>query len=271
MKPLILVGRAAFGAWMLANGANYFFLSLWPMPTGHEPLAMQLMAALLHSGLLGVAMTIQLVTGALILTGVLVPVALCVLMPISTCALYWSVVLDRQPLGAVLALVAFGLNGVLMLAYIDYYRGALQRHALTFGESLAKGRSFDFLFVNPRGRTPRGQFVPALITFVAVAAFYAFLVKGVTAHWCMLMLVYPGLVLHARRLHDMGHGGWLLLIPGVLSILAFVVWLRLASFGAPFDTALPVAALAVCAAFALWGCLGSSRADSNRFGTPLAA
>ena len=93
------------------------------MPTGHEPLAMQLMAALVHSRLFDVAMAIQLVTGALILAGFFVPVALCVVMPVSTCALYWSVILDHQPLGAVLALVAFALNGLLMLAYIDYYRG----------------------------------------------------------------------------------------------------------------------------------------------------
>ena len=135
MKQLVLVARLVFGAWMLANGANHFFLSLWPMPTGHEPLAIQLMAALVHSRLFDVAMAIQLVTGALILTGFFVPVALCIVMPVSTCALYWSVILDHQPLGAVLALAAFALNGLLMLAYIDYYRGPLQRRALTLGEA----------------------------------------------------------------------------------------------------------------------------------------
>ncbi len=39
------------------------------MPTGHEPLAIQLMDALVHSHLIDVAMAIQLVTGALILSG----------------------------------------------------------------------------------------------------------------------------------------------------------------------------------------------------------
>ena len=135
MKQLILVARLVFGAWMLANGANHFFLSLWPMPTGHEPLAIQLMGALVHSRLFDVAMAIQLVTGTLILTGFFVPVALCVVMPVSTCALYWSLILDHQPLGAVVALAAFALNGLLMLAYIDYYRGPLQRRALTLGEA----------------------------------------------------------------------------------------------------------------------------------------
>jgi hypothetical protein len=135
MKSLVLAGRIVFGAWMLANGANHFFLPLWAEPIGHEPLALQLMNALVHSGLLDIAMAIQLVTGALILAGVLVPVALCVVMPVSTCALYWSVVLDHQPLGSLLSIAAFALNGLLMLAYFDYYAGARQRHALSLGET----------------------------------------------------------------------------------------------------------------------------------------
>jgi hypothetical protein len=135
MKHLVLIGRLMFGAWMLANAANHFFFSVWPEPTGHEPLAVQLMAAFVHSRLFDVAMAIELVTGALILTGFFVPVALCVVMPVSTCALYWSVILEHQPVGAVLALAAFALNGLLMVVYIDYYRGALQRRALTLGEA----------------------------------------------------------------------------------------------------------------------------------------
>lgn len=264
MKPLVLVARLLFGAWMLANGANHYFFSLWPMPTGHEPLAIQLMSALVHSRLFDVAMAIQLVTGALILTGFFVPVALCVVMPISTCALYWSVILDHQPLGAVLALAAFALNGLLMLAYVEYYRGALQRHALALGES---GRvSFDFLFVNPNGRTSRGRFAAALITLLTVVAFYAILVTGRTAQWCLLVLLFPAVILHARRLHDMGHSAWLLLAPGVLTVAAFAIWLRILSLGARFDAAVPLTAVAVFAGFALWGCIGRGQAEANRFG-----
>ena len=134
-RVVALAGRIVFGAWMALNGANYFFLSLWPTtPTGHEPLAIQLMASLVHSQLLDVAMAIQLVAGILILAGFVVPIALCVLMPISTCALYWSLVLDHHPLNMLLALAAFALNGLLMLAYLPYYRGTLERRALAFGE-----------------------------------------------------------------------------------------------------------------------------------------
>ena len=134
-KQLALAGRIVFGAWMALNGASYLFLSLWPAPAGHEPLAIQLMTSLVDSHLLDVAMAMQLVAGVLILVGVVVPIALCVLMPISTCALYWSVILDHHPLYMILALAAFALNGLLMLAYLPYYRGTLQRRALAFGEA----------------------------------------------------------------------------------------------------------------------------------------
>jgi len=133
-KHLALAGRLIFGAWMLVSGINYFFVSLYPMPTGHEPLAMQLMSALAHSRLLDLVMAIQLVTGALILVGVFVPLALCVVMPISVCAAFWEV-LDHEPVGVLLGLAAVALNGLLMLAYIDYYKGVLQRHALAIGEA----------------------------------------------------------------------------------------------------------------------------------------
>jgi len=135
MKHLVLIARLVFGAWMLANGANHFFFHLYPEPVGHTPLAIQLMTALKDGWMLDVAMLIQLVTGALILVGVLVPVALCVVMPISVCAAFWAVILEHEPVGALLALVAVGLNALLCLAYIDYYQGMLQRHALTLGEA----------------------------------------------------------------------------------------------------------------------------------------
>ena len=133
-KQLVLAARLIFGASMLVNGINYFFVSLYPLPSGHEPLAVQLMTGLEHSHLLAVVMGIELVAGALILIGVFVPAALCVVMPISVCAAFWAI-LDHQPLGLLLGLGAIALNGVLMLAYIEYYKGVLQRHALAVGET----------------------------------------------------------------------------------------------------------------------------------------
>ncbi len=135
MKQLALAARLIFGAWMLVSGLNHFFVFLYPPPAGHAPLAAQLMTALVNSRLLDVAMAIQLAAGALILAGLLVPLALCAVMTISTCAAFWAVILEREPVGALLALAAVALNGLLMLAYVDSYRGVLQRHALAAGEA----------------------------------------------------------------------------------------------------------------------------------------
>jgi uncharacterized membrane protein YphA (DoxX/SURF4 family) len=132
-KQLVLVGRLIFGAWMLVNGINHFFVALYPLPTAHAPLAVQLMNGVVNSHLIDVVMGIELVTGALILIGVFVPAALCVVMPLSVCAAFWSL-LDHTPLNLLLGLAAIALNGLLMLAYIDYYQGVLQRHALAVGE-----------------------------------------------------------------------------------------------------------------------------------------
>jgi len=134
-KQLVLIGRIIFGAWMVVNGVNYFFVSIYALPTGTEPLAIQLMNGLVHSNLLDVVMVVQLATGVLILAGVFVPLALCLVMPISVCAAFWAVLLDHQPLWAIIALATVALNGLLMLAYIDYYKGVLQRRALAVGEA----------------------------------------------------------------------------------------------------------------------------------------
>ncbi len=269
MKPLVLIGRLVFGAWMLANGANHFLVSLYPGPTGHGPLAVQLMTALVHSRLFDVAMAIQLVTGALILAGVFVPLALCVVMPISVCAVYWSVILEHQPLGAALALAAFLLNGLLMLAYVDYYRGMLQRGAVTLGEREQGGMRYETLFANPSGRTSRGDFTGALIPLAATAALYFFLVKGRNGEWVLVTLLFPAAVLHARRLHDMGQTAWLLLLPGVLS--ATGIWLHMYRHNSQLKPAVSLAALVVCAGFVLWGLIGKGQPRANRFGEPAAA
>ena len=84
------------------------------------------------------------------------------------------------------------------------------------------------------------------------------------------MLLFPAVILHARRLHDMGHTAWLLLAPGVLMVVAFAIWLRIVSLGAQLDAAVPLIALAVSAGFALWCCIGKGQTEANSFGAPAA-
>jgi uncharacterized membrane protein YhaH (DUF805 family) len=128
--------------------------------------------------------------------------------------------------------------------------------------------NFDTLFVNAAGRTSRGPFVGALITLLAVFAFYYFLVPGRDSQWCQLVLLFPAVVLHARRLHDMGRTAWPVLVPAALVVAT--VWLVLYIPRAQARGAVTVAALIVCAGFVVWGLVGRGQAEANRFGNPAA-
>jgi uncharacterized membrane protein YhaH (DUF805 family) len=228
------------------------------------------MSALVSSQLLDVCMLIELVTGALILLGYFVPAALCTVMAVSTCALFWAI-LDHQPLSLALGVVAFALNGLLMLAYLPYYNGALQRAPLTLGESDHR-TSWNTLFVQSSGRTSRGHFLAALLPLVLAVLWYAYKGPAIDyAPWGVLVLLYPAVVLLVRRLHDMGRTGWLALIPAVLTVLAMFIWAHRISFGAQLDAAVPLVALVVFAGFALWGCIAGGQAETNTFGPPVAA
>ena len=87
----------------------------------------------------------------------------------------------------------------------------------------------------------------------------------------MLVLLYPAVVLHVRRLHDMGRTGWWMLLPAVLTVLAMVIWAHRISLGAQLDAAVPLVALVVFVGFALWGCIARGQAETNTFGPPVAA
>jgi len=270
MKQLAPAARVIFGAWMLLNGVNHFFFSLWPTPTGQEPLSTELMTALVNSHLLDVCMLIELVAGALILLGVFVPAALCTVMAVSTCALFWAI-LDHQPLSLGLGLFAFALNGLLMLAYLNYYKGVLQRAPLTLGESDVR-TSWNTLFVQPGGRTSRGTFLAALIPLALGVLWYASKGPAVdVAPWGVLVLVYPAAVLCVRRLHDMGRTGWWVLFPTALTVAAMLIWGNRISFGTQVDDIVPLAALVVFIGLALWGCIARGQAETNTFGPPVAA
>ena len=137
--------------------------------------------------------------------------------------------------------------------------------------------TFQSLFASPMGRTARGPFVGALIVLLLAAAFYAFLVHaGRNGEWVLVTLLYPAIVLHARRLHDMGKTAWLLAVPGAL--FAASIWFTLIQpdpqLSSPVTlpalgiSANPVtlAALGVSVVFALWGLVGKGQPEANRFG-----
>jgi uncharacterized membrane protein YhaH (DUF805 family) len=149
-----------------------------------------------------------------------------------------------------------------MLAYIDYYRGILQRRALAVGETVRT--NFDALYMTPGERTARGDFIGALVPLLAVFAVYFFVVTSRNGQWCEVVLIYPAIVLHARRLHDMGRSAWPLLVPAAL--LVATAWLQLYVPGARAIDVVTAAAVVVSAGFIVWGLIGKSQAEDNRFG-----
>jgi uncharacterized membrane protein YhaH (DUF805 family) len=117
--------------------------------------------------------------------------------------------------------------------------------------------NFDTLFANPSGRTARGPFTGAVITLLAVLVFYYLLVRGRSGEWSMLVLLYPGFVLHARRLRDMGKSVWPLLVPAALIVATG--WFCLFDPGNSARSAVTWAAAVVSAAVIIWGLVGKSK------------
>ncbi len=129
--------------------------------------------------------------------------------------------------------------------------------------------NFEDTYVNAGGRTSRGQFVAALVILLILVALYAYFIKGRSGQWNLLVLLFPAIVLHARRLHDMGRSALLLLVPGAL--IAASIVLRMVSPGSQIEVAATGAALVVSAAFSLWGLVGKGQDEANKFGEPVAA
>lgn len=120
--------------------------------------------------------------------------------------------------------------------------------------------NYDTLYTNPNGSTPRAQYIPAMLTLLAVIAFYAFIVTGRTAQFAMLALLYPAFILLARRLRKIGYPVWLLFAPLVLMVATFVNQLGYVSLDDALGSALKWLAYAAFAAFILWGCVRQSKA-----------
>jgi uncharacterized membrane protein YhaH (DUF805 family) len=117
--------------------------------------------------------------------------------------------------------------------------------------------NFDTLFIFANGRTARNEYIGALITLLAAVAFYYFLPSGDTGWWALLVMVYPGFVLHARRLRDMGQPVWLPVIPAALIIAGF--WFDKTAPGSSTWSMVALAALVVSAAVVVWGLVGKSK------------
>jgi len=125
--------------------------------------------------------------------------------------------------------------------------------------------NYDTTLANPTGRTARGPYVAGAVVLALAVAFYIFLVHaGRNGEWVLVTFLYPGFVLLARRLHDMGKTAWLLVAPGAL--FAAGIWLHMFTKDTQLGGQLILGGLGVSAVLALWGLVGKSQDGANKFG-----
>ena len=258
-EKLVMIGRLVLGALVTAVAVNYLFIS--DAPVGQQPLADLLMTSLVNSKLLYVALAVQLIAGVLLLSGFLVPLALTAQLMISSNALFWALILNQSPLLGLLTLVLFAINGLLMIAYLPYYKDLMAKTSQAMGETQTS--SYDALFVNPNGSTSKAEYIPALITILVAIAFFGMYITGRTAEFCMLVMVYPAYVLVVRRFHDMGYSAWLLFAPLLVVLVAFDVQLGYFTMGETLDGMINWIAMVVAGVFMVWGCVAQGRNSSQ--------
>ena len=189
--------RLLLGAVMVATALDYFLPALVPLvqqPEWNDPMAARVMTAFDRSGLLAVAKFIHLVAGALLLTNRAAPFALAALMPVNVCGLYISLLLEGEPLIAVLAVLTVALNGLLMLAYLPDYRGVLEGGQLADGEGAA-GANYESLFANPFANAPSKAYLGGALVLAAALAFYWFVVPFSNGTTGLVTLAVPALLL----------------------------------------------------------------------------
>ena len=134
MKYLIIAGRMIFGGWMVYAGLNHWF-HFTPQPFGQNPVSIELTTVLIESGLFDLVKAMETITGALVLMGVFVPLALVAALPISVVVAYFNLVLEHNGVVNYLAgTLVLGINLLLMLGYVQSYRPLLRwRQPITAG------------------------------------------------------------------------------------------------------------------------------------------
>ncbi len=116
----VLVARVLVGLPFFVLGLNHF-LNFMPMPTPELPEnAMKFVAALSASGYMNVVKVLEVVGGALVLSGRLVPLGLALITPVAVNIALWDVFLMKQP---GLGLVLTGLCVFLVWAYRSHFAG----------------------------------------------------------------------------------------------------------------------------------------------------
>ncbi len=132
------------------------------------------------------------------------------------------------------------------------------------------------LLLSPNGRIRRGEFWTGFALVMATSAAVNLFQSGVS-HVLGLVLLWPQVCIHAKRLHDIGRSAWLLLVPFSVSLIALAVIIlnsgpALFVDGAGDGTLTTAACLVVMVldgvGFLSWVGLSAGDPEANRYGPP---
>ncbi len=126
------------------------------------------------------------------------------------------------------------------------------------------------LFFSARGRIARRDFWIGFV-FVMIASGALNLIPGNAGKVIGLLVLWPQVCIHAKRLHDMGRTAWLMLIPFLITVACTFVAAMTGVAGATDAAAMLGLGLIVLAAvvglsFLLWVGLTKGTPGPNRFG-----
>lgn len=122
MRGLYLVSRFVFGAWWLYSGLNPW-MHFFEQPYGNTDIAIEFTRALENSGLLHIVKVMEVAQGAMILAGVMMPMAIATALPLSIIIAYWNFILTPGTVEIVFGVLTLGFNIILMFAYWSYFKG----------------------------------------------------------------------------------------------------------------------------------------------------
>lgn len=207
-RPLDFL-RVVLGVVLVVTALDFFLPHLMPfVPDArwHDPMALRLMTNFERSGLLAVAKFIHLAAGLLLLVNRTVPFALAALLPVNICGAFLSLFIEGSALIGLLALLTVALNGVLMLAYLPYYRGVLDPGQRADGEGAADGEYYESLFANPLSSAPARAYPAAALVLLAAMAFYWFVVPYSNGTTGVITLAIPAVLLTIGAIRAVGRG-----------------------------------------------------------------
>jgi predicted SnoaL-like aldol condensation-catalyzing enzyme len=114
-----------FGGWFLAHGLNHW-LEFFPRPAGSSPISRELIGALNHSGLFIIVKAVEVVTGALLLANLFVPLAIVAAFPVALSIAHLNLVANHDFTSRVVGVLAIALLAFLAIGYLDKYRSLLR-------------------------------------------------------------------------------------------------------------------------------------------------